>query len=722
MSRIIALALACASVPAMAQNAGDGATAMSQHIVLNGHAGGKTFDGIGVVDGGGGTSVLLKDYPEPQRSQILDLLYKPRFGASVSGLYVEVPGDGNSTQGSMPSHMHERDDLNTSRGYTWWVMEEARRRNPALLLDGAAWSAPGWIGTQGTRYSSGKDPDAAFFSQDTVDYYVNWLRGAREHGLRMAALGIRNEKGWNYDFAKALRAGLDAGGFADVKLHGFDNWQDNKFDFVKDMATDDQLRRSLAIIGAHMNPPEYRVPADVRQAAERMGKPIWNTEGHVYKPGFDALIGIVQGFNDIHVHSGVTKMINWYGIAGLYEMEPYSGAKEAAVRANWPWSGHYEINPSLWGYAHYGQFTEAGWTYLNGADGDLRDGGTYVTLASPRHDYSMIVETADATKPQTVTVAVGGGLSRGPVAVWRSDAAEQFVRLPDVNPRDGTLTLTFSPKSVYSITTTRGQQKGGFDANSPLTRFPLPYRETFDGYSDPARWGYLPHYFADIGGAFELTSCPGRSGGCLRQVAPVPPLSWAPNWQAYTIIGDDRWTDYEVATDIHLSAGETGGIMGRINSVGTGYGYIPQGYLLTLAADGQVRLLVSRGKEDKKALVGDAEQQALIRAAHDTAPGGTAVLGEARVPAGSGVWHRLGLRFTGKSIVGSVDGKPVVTVLDGTYGYGMAGLLAGGNATRWSRPWFDQFSLTPTKSQAASAGPLAPRGPLYTGRRTAVQR
>src|ERR1043165_5307154 len=46
-------------------------------VALKGDAGGKRFDGIGVVNGGGATSVLLTDYPEPQRSQILDMVYKP---------------------------------------------------------------------------------------------------------------------------------------------------------------------------------------------------------------------------------------------------------------------------------------------------------------------------------------------------------------------------------------------------------------------------------------------------------------------------------------------------------------------------------------------------------------------------------------------------------------------------------------------------------------------
>ena len=112
-----------------------------QRIELKGDAGGKRFDGIGIVDGGGATSVLLKDYPEPQRSQILDLMYKPKFGASVSALLVEIPGDGNSTQGSMPSHMHTRNDLDYTRGYTWWVMTEAKKRNPALTLDATGWSS-----------------------------------------------------------------------------------------------------------------------------------------------------------------------------------------------------------------------------------------------------------------------------------------------------------------------------------------------------------------------------------------------------------------------------------------------------------------------------------------------------------------------------------------------------------------------------------------------------
>ena len=54
---------------------------------------GRTFHGIGGLSGGGATSVLLRDYPEPQRSQILDYLFKPNFGASLQILKMEIGGE-----------------------------------------------------------------------------------------------------------------------------------------------------------------------------------------------------------------------------------------------------------------------------------------------------------------------------------------------------------------------------------------------------------------------------------------------------------------------------------------------------------------------------------------------------------------------------------------------------------------------------------------------------
>ncbi|MGN6423243.1 MAG: hypothetical protein ACTHLA_08040 [Asticcacaulis sp.] len=155
-------------------------------------------------------------------------------------------------------------------------------------------------------------------------------------------------------------------------------------------------------------------------------------------------------------------------------MEPYSGEKEATVRASWPWSGHYEVNPKLWAYAHYGQFSAIGWTYLNYASGELSQGGSYVTLVSPQNDYSVIIETKNASAPQTIRLRVSGGLSTAPLSVWRSTATEQFVRQADLVAKDGVTSVTLEPHAVYTLSTTRRQQKGGFADPPQRTAFPLP--------------------------------------------------------------------------------------------------------------------------------------------------------------------------------------------------------------------------------------------------------
>jgi hypothetical protein len=89
----------------------DGARGPMQTLKINE---GKRFDGIGAISGS--TTSALFDYSPPQRERLLDLLFTPRLGAAVQVLKVEIPGDGDSTVSSEPSHMHTEDDLSYERG------------------------------------------------------------------------------------------------------------------------------------------------------------------------------------------------------------------------------------------------------------------------------------------------------------------------------------------------------------------------------------------------------------------------------------------------------------------------------------------------------------------------------------------------------------------------------------------------------------------------------
>ena len=172
---ILFAALACFGVVAST-------VLVAQTISIDENSSGKVFGGVGAISGGGGNTRLLIDYPEPYRSQILDYLFKPNYGASLQILKVEIGADMDSTDGAESSHMHSRSDENYQRGYEWWLMEQAKARNPHIKLAALPWGAPHWVG------------DGNYWSHDMIDYMVRWVKHAQsDHHLTIDYLGGRNE-------------------------------------------------------------------------------------------------------------------------------------------------------------------------------------------------------------------------------------------------------------------------------------------------------------------------------------------------------------------------------------------------------------------------------------------------------------------------------------------------------------------------------------------------
>ena len=120
------------------------AAAAELAVTLDGATALHRFDGHGALSAGA-SSRLLWDYPEPQRSEVLDYLFKPNFGMGLAILKVEIGGDGQSTDGTEPSHRHTRTDLSCSRGYELWLIKEGLLRNPSLLVYGLSWATPGQV-------------------------------------------------------------------------------------------------------------------------------------------------------------------------------------------------------------------------------------------------------------------------------------------------------------------------------------------------------------------------------------------------------------------------------------------------------------------------------------------------------------------------------------------------------------------------------------------------
>ena len=81
--------LALLATTALPSAALDGAASLPWDGAIDLTKTSKEFMGLGGLSGGGGTTRLLYDYAEPQRSQVLDALFVPKKGGNVQILKVE---------------------------------------------------------------------------------------------------------------------------------------------------------------------------------------------------------------------------------------------------------------------------------------------------------------------------------------------------------------------------------------------------------------------------------------------------------------------------------------------------------------------------------------------------------------------------------------------------------------------------------------------------------
>lgn len=616
-------------------------------VAIDGAAPGAVFSGIGAVSAG--SSRLLIDYPEPQRSQILDYLFKPNYGASLQQLKVEIGGDGNSNAAAEPSHMHAPGDLDFHRGYEWWLMAEAKRRNPSITLSALAWNFPGWVGKAE--------------SQATADYLVQFLRGAKQaHGLDIDSIGIWNETQMHTDFIKRLAAVIRAAG---LKTRIVADDSVNSWAIVDAMGKDPTLRAAVDVIATHY--PRLSVSAKVSAQAAAWDKPIWSSEDGPWDDTWGAWGQQSQSYAEVLNRNYIGGRLNATLLWSLVTAHPdnlglpYSGL----VRAYTPWSGHYEVMSPTWVVAHTTQFAQPGWHYIDRASARIPGGGSYVTLHDGRQ-FSVVVETMAAHGPVSMSFEVRGGLSRGPVYVWRTSRDAAFVRVAQLTGQAGRFTFRFEPDSVYTLTTTTGQRKG--DALAPADApFPLPFTADFEhqGLGDSN-----PQYFLPQNGAFEIAHCGGgREGQCLEQVVEQVPVHWGA-WGLSTeagvaaIVGDQRWRNYRVTADVLSGADDYAMLLGRV--VKNDCDGPLHGYEFRVYGNGRWELLgaVKNG-----------------------------VVAAGKASAAPGQWRRLALAFRDNRITGAIDGQEAFSVTDLRNGAGMAGLGSG-----WNRASFDNFAIVPIAS------------------------
>ncbi len=605
----------------------------SENVKININNKGRMFDGIGALSAGASTRLLM-DYPKEQQDAILDMLFKPKYGASLHHLKVEIGGDVNSTSGTEPSHARNRDELQNpeasfyNRGYEWWLMKEAKKRNGSVFLDCLQWGSPGWIG------------DGRFYSQDNIDYMIAFLKGAKKyHNLDMNYIGIWNERMHDVEFVKNFRKSLNSSGFKDVKIVASDLCCGNQWKGADDMVVDKDFSDAVDIIGDHYIEKEFRYHAT--ENALKTQKPLWNSEGGPWKGTWDGFKELAKLYNRDYIVGKITKTITWSLITSYYEnlALPNSGL----MKADSPWSGSFEVEPALWAAAHTTQFTEPGWTYLDDGCGFAADSTvSYVTLISPdEKDITIIVESMDSETPITLSfdIAKKGNIKK--MSQWVSVLNnENFIHKKNIYLKNNIATLVIQPKSLYTFSTTKGQQKGS-TLIPEKKAFPFPYKENFDAYSN----GATPKYISDQGGAFEISDFRNSGNKVLKQVITRPAIEWEGAVINQTVVGDADWQDYSTSVNVFFAEPYSyGNLSGRLSETHRSHKE-PEAYTLRLFSSGKWE----------------------FRTAEKILSSGYKKLDKTQ-------WHNLKLVMKGDNIQAYINQERVATLQDNSYAKGMIGL------------------------------------------------
>ncbi len=634
-------------------------------ITIDGARLGPAFQGIGAISGGGGNSRLLIEYPRVQRQQILDYLFKPGYGADLQILKLEIGGDAYATDGAEPSVEHVKGQVNCHAGYELWLAQQARKLDPAIQIYALQWNTPHWVG--------------AAWSDADIGYLLDWLHCAREYHLTVNYLGGWNEHlphgitpqvmGW---FIK-LRAALNAAGYAGVQIVAVDSFaHENGVDVANFIAHHPAFKAAIAVLGYHnlCRYPSTGKTCLVPPAARTSGKPIWESEIGALRQS-TGVGAMTRSIDNAYIQVGATGLIEWPLIDSMPAYLPEED--RGLIFADQPWSGQYQVNLMTWVLAQTTQFTSPGWRHIRGASGKLGGPyGSYVSYEAPdRSAWSLVAQTTDAPKVQSITVHVDPGLPRSVVHVWTTnvksaDPSTWMSKRADVHPVHGRFSYKLSPGYIYTFSTSTGQGKGA--AVSPAPRpMPLPYVATPDPSGEP-------RYLGAQDGAFEYApGAPRSPKSVFEQTARGLPVFWqnpVPTRFPYAVVGYNGWRNYTVSVSVRLSAkGQSAGLISRFDHPrANGVAQKFHGYQFVVGSSGSWKLIANDVLKPERTLA----------------------TGQLAKPLRAGKWFRLSLSASGTTITARVNGVVVATVHDDEYAAGDAGISTGG----WYKVQFRELKVT----------------------------
>jgi glucuronoarabinoxylan endo-1,4-beta-xylanase len=419
------------------------------------------------IDGFGGSGAFrmarnLMNFPEPQRSEVLDILFSPTKGAGLT-IVRNIVGDGGTVGGASPT-------IEPKEGvWDWtvdddqiWLMKEAGKRGVTRYMS-TVWSPPAWMKTNNNVVGGRLRPDKylAF-----AEYLSMYIRGYKEHhGIDIYAISLANEPNvtvrysscyWNgqefHDFLKFLIPVFERDKITTkvmVGEHG--GWTENP---VLESLADSVTAARVDIVGVHayhtadQDPfPSLAQRSGPLVTSTEMKKKIWETEVSNLGSNYPDIRDGIYWARMLHTHvaeNGINAWLYWWVVAA-----PNSGQGVTHLDSR---TKTYTVDKRLYTIGNYSRFVRPGYFRVK-TNADLSTGVLVSAYKSEPENKLVIVAINDNVKARSIDLKLDGATATSALP-WRTSATENLTALGEIKITDNILKTNLAPSSVTTFVIT----------------------------------------------------------------------------------------------------------------------------------------------------------------------------------------------------------------------------------------------------------------------------
>ncbi|KAI1103808.1 glycoside hydrolase family 30 protein [Jackrogersella minutella] len=425
----------------------------------------QTIDGFGCSFAFQRANLITNMSDKTKQRQLLDLLFNTTSGA---GLSIIRNGIGSSPDSSS-DHMNtfapkDPGGPTVAPQYSWdgkdsgqlWLTQEAYNTYGVRQIYGDAWSAPGYMKSNGNENNggtlcgvSGTNCRTGDWRQAFADYLVQYVKYYAEAGVPVTRLGFLNEPEFSpgyasmnsngaqaADFIKVLHATLETAnltaqvGIGCCESEGWGN-QVNMVNGIKSAGAEDML----AMVTSHTY--TGGVPVWLSEQCDLQGA--WTS---TWFQGGGAGEGLTWA-NNIYsalVSSNVSGYIYWEGVQW-----PSPATNEKMIRVDQQAPYNYEVSKRLWAFANWSRFVRPGAVRV------ASSGGTGVKSAAFKNvDGSVaVVVISTGTSASAVSIQVTGANATEATG-WVTDTSHNCESI-NVTVANGAISGSVAARSITTF-------------------------------------------------------------------------------------------------------------------------------------------------------------------------------------------------------------------------------------------------------------------------------